>query len=153
MEWTQSHDLALCRELLVTNPFQEKYKTTKRAKLWDEAAANLAQTSAPPFKKSLDRRAVQERYRLLTEKFQKKMAKERRESGSNPTMTELDALVEELEEREHTERDRRDSEGKSSVCSELVFYKALSYSKNVIRSARNVNLKLLQLKNHVIFLQ
>ena len=96
MEWTQYHDLVLCRELLVINPFQAKYKTTARAKLWDQAAENLAKTARPTFKKSLDKRAVQERYRLLTEKFNKRMAKGRIETGINPNMSELDVLVEEL---------------------------------------------------------
>ena len=112
MEWTQYHDLVLCRELLVINPFQAKYKTTARAKLWDQAAENLAKTTRPAFKKSLDKRAVQERYRLLTEKFKKRMAKERKDSGINPTMWELDVLVEELVEREQTEKHQRENDGK-----------------------------------------
>ena len=74
MEWTRYHDLVLCRELLVINPFQAKYKTTARAKL--------------------------------------RMAKERKESGINPTMSELDVLVEELVEREQTEKHQRENDGK-----------------------------------------
>ena len=112
MEWTQYHDLVLCRELLVINPFKAKFKTTARAKLWDQAAENLAKTTRPAFKKSLDKRAVQEQYRLLTEKFKKRMAKERIESGINPTMSELDVLVEELVEREQTEKHQRENDGK-----------------------------------------
>ena len=112
MEWTQYHDLVLCRELLLTNPFQANYKTTARAKLWDEVAENLVKTTRPAFKKSLDKRAVQERYRLLTEKFKKRMAKERIETGINPTMSELDVLVEELVEREQTEKHQRENYGK-----------------------------------------
>ena len=42
MEWTQYHDMVLCRELLVINPFQAKYKTTATAILWDQAAENLS---------------------------------------------------------------------------------------------------------------
>ena len=101
MEWTQYHDLVLSRELLVINPFQA-----------DQAAENLAKTTRPAFKKLLDKRAVQERYRLLTEKFKKRMAKERKESGINPTMPELDELVEELVEREQTEKHQRENDGK-----------------------------------------
>ncbi|XP_044178592.1 nucleoporin GLE1-like [Acropora millepora] len=114
MEWAQDHDLVLCRELLVINPFQAKYKTTARAKLWDQAVEDLAKTTRPAFKKSLDKRAVQERYRLLTEKFKKRMAKERIESGINPTMSELDVLVEELVEREQTEKHHRENDDKSN---------------------------------------
>ena len=113
MEWTQYHDLVLCRELLVINPFQAKYKTTARAKLWVQAAENLAKTtSRPAFKKSFDKRAVQERYRLLTENFKTRMVKERIEDGINPTMSELDVLVEELVEREQTEKHQRENDGK-----------------------------------------
>ena len=87
-------------------------KPLPRAKLWDEAAENLAKITRPAFKKSLDKRAVQERCRLLTEKFKKRMAKERIETGINPTMSELDVLVEELVEREQTEKHQRENDGK-----------------------------------------
>mgnify|MGYP002259925418 FL=1 len=128
MEWTQDHDLVLCRELLVINPFQAKYKTTARAKLWDQAAENLAKTTRPAFKKSLDKRAVQERYRLLTEKFKKRMAKERIESGINPTMSELDVLVEELVEREQTEKHQRENDGKLQGSIDFCFVNNHRYS-------------------------
>ena len=82
MKWTQCHDLVLCQELLVLNPFEAKYKTMARAKLWDQANENLVKTTRRVFKKSLDKQAVQERYRLFIEKFKKRMAKERIESGT-----------------------------------------------------------------------
>ena len=88
------------------------HKPLPRAKLWDEAAENLVKTTRPAFKKSLDKRAVQERCQLLTEKFKKRMAKERIETGINPTMSELDVLVEELVEREQTEKHQRENDGK-----------------------------------------
>ena len=128
MEWTQDHDLVLCRELLVINPFQAKYKTTARAKLWDQAAENLAKTTRPAFKKSLDKRAVQERYRLITEKFKKRIAKERIESGINPTMSELDVLVEELVEREQTEKHQRENDGKLQGSIDFCFVNNHRYS-------------------------
>ena len=87
-------------------------RTTARAKLWEEAAENLMKTTRPAFNKSLHKRAVQELYRLLTEKFKKRMAKERIETGINPTMSELDVLVEELLEREQTEKHQRENDGK-----------------------------------------
>lgn len=40
------------------------------------------------------------------------MAKERKESGINPTVSELDVLVEELVEREQTEKHQRENDGK-----------------------------------------
>ena len=40
------------------------------------------------------------------------MAKERIETGINPTMSELDVLVEELVEREQTEKHQRENVGK-----------------------------------------
>ena len=119
MEWTPEHDVTLCRELLLVNPFKERYKTTKRAKLWDEARASLIKSVTPSFKKSLEKRAVQERYRHLADKFKKKMANERKESGVSPTMSELDTLVEELVEREQSEKDQRDNEGEFSSIKNL----------------------------------
>ena len=63
----------------------------------------------PPLTLRKDRQAVQKRYRLLAEKFKKKMAKGRWESGINQTMTKLDVLAEELMEQEESEQD---SEGR-----------------------------------------
>ena len=88
------------------------HKPLPRTKLWDEAAENLVKTTRPAFKKSIDKRTVQERCRLLTEKFKKRMAKERIETGINPTMSELDVLVVELVEREQTEKHQRENDGK-----------------------------------------
>lgn len=78
MAWIRIHYLALCPELQLNNPFQEKYKIVKRPKFWDKTAVNLGQMSSPPFKNSLDKRVAQKRYRLPTEKYKKKMAKERK---------------------------------------------------------------------------
>lgn len=71
------------------------------------------QSVTPSFKKSLKKRAVQERNRHLADKFKKKMASERKESGISPTMSELDTLVEELVEGEQSEKDQQDNEDKS----------------------------------------
>lgn len=72
------------------------------------------QSVTPSSKKSLEKQAVQERYRHLVDKFKKKMAsKRRKESGISPTMSELDTLVEELVEGEQSEKDQQDNEDKS----------------------------------------
>ena len=35
MEWSEAHDVFLCREMLAVNPFKAKRKTTQRTKMWE----------------------------------------------------------------------------------------------------------------------
>ena len=41
MEWTTAHNIMLCREVLVVDPFQARKKTTHRAQLWQVIAENF----------------------------------------------------------------------------------------------------------------
>ena len=53
MEWTRQHDVVFCREILATDPFQAKRKTTHRAKLWEKVAENLEKNDHIKFKVSV----------------------------------------------------------------------------------------------------
>ena len=53
MDWTNAHDVVLCREVLVVDPFQAKKKTIQRAKLWQTVANNLIVLDHPKFKSTL----------------------------------------------------------------------------------------------------
>jgi len=41
MEWTEKHDIYLCREIIVVEPFQLKKGTVDRGKLWTKIAEAL----------------------------------------------------------------------------------------------------------------
>ena len=41
MEWTELHDLNLCKEVLVVEPWKRPYRSKERGDLWNDIAANL----------------------------------------------------------------------------------------------------------------
>ena len=70
MEWTDCHDILLCREILLVEPFKAKQRTQQRGQLWQSVAEHLNDISEPQFKVS--KRGVRDRYNLLAEKLKKK---------------------------------------------------------------------------------
>ena len=56
MEWTEQHDVFLCREILAVDLFKTKKKTTKRAEMWQKIAHNLSSYGSSKF--SVTKRAV-----------------------------------------------------------------------------------------------
>ena len=41
MEWSDEHDVLLCREILTTEPFKAKRRTPQRGQLWQSVADHL----------------------------------------------------------------------------------------------------------------
>ena len=100
MIWTDKHDVLLCREILSKNPFASKKSSPQRGQLWLEVAENLAQIREPNFKTDLDRRAVRDRYNLLSSKLRKKLKYEEKASGIETNISEVELLLEQLIEYE-----------------------------------------------------
>ena len=100
MVWTESHDILLCREILVKNPFTYKKSSPQRGQIWQEIATNLSHIREPNFKVDLDQRAVRERYKLLSNKLRRKLNDEMKASGIDTDMSEVEDMVEELIELE-----------------------------------------------------
>ena len=94
MSWTTAHDVALCREILVLEPYRFKIGSRERGQCWDSIAENLSSLSYPKF--SVDQRAVRDRFSKLERYFRKRMASEERASGISPEMTELDEALENI---------------------------------------------------------
>ena len=92
MVWSAQHDVMLCREILLAQPFQHKCGSRETGHAWDEAADRLSKISEPKF--LVDQRAVRERYSKLEEGFKRKMAMDERASGISPQMTEVDQAIE-----------------------------------------------------------
>ena len=59
MEWKEEHDVLLCREILVSQPFKFKERTVERGKIWDEIANRLnnCQTKIP-CEQAISQRAI-----------------------------------------------------------------------------------------------
>ena len=97
MEWTENHDVILCREILVSEPYKFKPRTLERGKEWDEIAERLNNIKDPKFKVS--KRSIREHFQLLLSKFKTKMKTEQRASGIEVEDTEVDKAMEETYEK------------------------------------------------------
>ena len=51
MEWTELHDLNLCEEVLVVEPWKHSYRSKERGDSWNEIAKNLNASDHPTFKR------------------------------------------------------------------------------------------------------
>lgn len=99
MVWSALHDEMLCREILVVDPFTGTNKSTvARGTKWEEVAQNLNKIQEVYFK--VYKRAVRDRYNLLSKELRTKLKTEERESGIETDMTEVEVALEELIEKE-----------------------------------------------------
>ena len=72
MTWSNQHDVALCREVLVVQPFRFKHGTRDRGQSWDRIAKNLNKLGHPMF--LVDQRGVRDRFYKLQKDFKCKRA-------------------------------------------------------------------------------
>lgn len=99
MKWSEEHDLMLCREVLVVEPFNYPKQSKERGEIWGEIALNLNRISSPKFKVS--KRSVRDRLTLLLTKHKEKMRKEEQSSGiACDDETELEIALSEIIEKE-----------------------------------------------------
>ena len=99
MVWSTVDDEMLCREILVVDPFTGTKKgTVARGTKWEEVAENLNKIEQVYFK--VDKRAVRDRYNLLSRELRNKLKREEKESGIETDMTEVEMALEELIEKE-----------------------------------------------------
>ena len=94
MTWTTEHDIILCREVLVAEPYTCKAGTREKGQCWDSVAENLNAVSTVRFQ--VDQRGVRDRYSKLVKIFKRKTAAEERASGISPEVTELDMALENI---------------------------------------------------------
>ena len=69
-----------------------------RGTKWEEVAENVNKIKQIYFK--VDKRAVRDRYNLLAKELRKKLKREKKESGVETDMTEVEMALEELIEKE-----------------------------------------------------
>ena len=80
MAWTYDHDILLCREILVEEPYKFKTGTRDRGQAWEKIANNLNQNNAD-CRVIVNQRGVRDRYTILEKAFREKMAAEENASG------------------------------------------------------------------------
>ena len=74
MLWTESHSVALVREILLFEPWLHRYGTPERGQIWKRIPESLNQIQEPCFK--VDDESVRDHYKLLEKRFDKKTSHE-----------------------------------------------------------------------------
>ena len=99
MDWTEKGDLCLACEIRESDIFKStKKKTFQRAQGWQQIADTLCSYDTSTF--TVSKRAVRDRYGIISSKYRKKLSTEERADGIEVEQTELEVLLEELIEQE-----------------------------------------------------
>ena len=108
MRWTEEHDIVLCREVLVAQPYQYRPKSAERGSAWTSIANELNAVQEIRF--CVTQKAVRDRMKLLVERHKKKTREEESASGISPEESEIDealnTIIELIDDAEqHFEKD------------------------------------------------
>ena len=100
MRWTSEHDVIFLREVLVHEPWKQKYGSQERGKVWEKIAESLngLNTVCELYFK-VTQRSVRDRYKLLVDNFKKREREEDAASGISPEETESDIALADIIER------------------------------------------------------
>ena len=105
MEWSDGHDVMLCREILYEDPFQFKKGSPDRGEVWFKIARAL--NSCTELKFNVKQRSVRERFTLLQVKYKETNRKDEAGSGTSRQVSELDQLLEDITEKEKDSEESR----------------------------------------------
>ena len=95
MEWKEEHYLLHCREILVCQLYKFKQRTVKRGKIWEEISNHLNTCETTKF--GVNKHSVREQFKLIKEKFKRKIREEENSSGIDVEPTsELEESLEEI---------------------------------------------------------
>ena len=101
MEWSDKHDLVLCREafMLWNYGYQHPYKSKERGDVWNQIAVNLSGLDHPKIK--VNKRSMRDRLpTLLITKHNAKIGQEENATGITCELeTELVQALEEITDR------------------------------------------------------
>lgn len=116
MEWTDDHDILLLREMIASELFQFKKGSPDRGKIWESIQERLNKLDNPKFMIK-EKRGVRDRWNLLQAKFKRTQREELQASGIDCELSEKDALIEELCEKEDSfsAKDKKKSDDKEAA--------------------------------------
>ena len=116
MEWTDDHDILLLREMIASELFQFKKGSPDRGKIWESIQERLNKLDNPKFVIK-EKRGVRDRWNLLQAKFKRMQREELQASGIDCELSEKDALIEELCEKEDSfsAKDKKKSDDKEAA--------------------------------------
>ena len=104
MEWSDKHDVVLCREVLVIGPYEHPYRSEERGDVLNQIAINLNGLDQTKFK--VNKRSLRDRLTLLFTKHKVKMRQEESACGITCEETELDQALEEIIDKEKLEEEK-----------------------------------------------
>ena len=100
MSWTEEQDDALCKQILVIEPFRYRPRTNQSGSAWSKVAGELNKMTSLQMK-VVDQRAVRDRFKTIKKKFQDKMKAEETGFGiASPELTPVENAIEDIMERE-----------------------------------------------------
>ena len=105
MEWTEAHDVLLCREVRFKEPYTFRKGSNERGKVWSEISTSLNSCTELQFK--VTQRAVRDRFTLIQAKYKKTNRADENSSGTSAVITEKDTLIEEITEKEQAAEEGR----------------------------------------------
>ena len=105
IEWSDGHDVMLCREILYEDPFQFKKGSPERGEVWSKIAR--APNSCTELNFNVKQRSVRERFTLLQVKYKETNRKDEAGSGTSRQVSELDQLLEDITEKEKDSEESR----------------------------------------------
>ena len=116
MEWTDDHDILLLREMIASELFQFKNGSPDRGKIWESIQERFNKLNNPKFV-TKEKRGVRDRWNLLQAKFKRMQLEELQASGIDCELSEKDALIEELCEKEDSfsAKDKKKSDDKEAA--------------------------------------
>ena len=82
MVWTELHDTALVREIILFEPWLQRHGSYERGQIWKLIAESVKQIQEITFK--VDDRAVRDYFKLLEIKYKKKINEENKATGIAP---------------------------------------------------------------------
>ena len=120
MQWKPEHDAIFLRKVLASDLYSTHKGSSERGKIWSQLAEKLNEVSSCKF--IVTQKSLRDRLKLLTQKHKQKMRSEKRASGIDPEMTDIDITLEEISEKEVAEQEdetkKKKSQGRKGECTE-----------------------------------
>ena len=111
MQWKPEHDAIFLREVLASDLYSTRKGSSERGKIWSQLAEKLNEVSSCKF--IVTQKSLRDRLKLLTQKHKQKMRSEKRASGIDPEMTDIDITLEDISEKEVAEQEDETKKKKS----------------------------------------
>ena len=118
MQWKSEHDAIFLREVLASDLYSIHKGSSERGKIWSQLAEKLNEVSNCKF--NVTQKSLRDRLKLLTQKHKQNLRSEKRASGIDLEMTEINITLEEISEKEVAEEEDETRKKKAKAEKEIV---------------------------------